>query len=188
MAFLAPDSELEPMMTVPSSSMSTLAPDWSWIERIILPPGPMTAPIFSGSILMRIMRGAYWLSSGLASVIASAILPRMCIRAALACSRACAMTGKVIPVDFKSICRAVMPSLVPATLKSMSPRASSHPRMSVRTENWSGVSPITKPIAMPATGFLMGTPASMSERVLPHTLAIEVLPLELSISETTRRA
>jgi len=32
-----------------------------------------------------------------------------------------------------SICRAVIPSAVPATLKSMSPRWSSTPAMSVRT-------------------------------------------------------
>jgi hypothetical protein len=40
---------------------------------------------------------------------------------------------------------------------------------------------------MPATGVLMGTPASISDRVLPHTLAIEVDPLELSASLTTRK-
>ena len=42
------------------------------------------------------------------------------------------------------------------------------------------------PIAMPATGALIGTPASISDRVEPHTLAIDVEPLELMTSETSR--
>ncbi len=39
---------------------------------------------------------------------------------------------------------------------------------------------------MPATGALIGTPASISESVDPHTDAIEVEPFELSTSDTTR--
>ena len=39
---------------------------------------------------------------------------------------------------------------------------------------------------MPATGALIGTPPSISESVEPHTDAIDVDPLELSTSETTR--
>jgi hypothetical protein len=39
---------------------------------------------------------------------------------------------------------------------------------------------------MPATGAFMGTPASMSDRVLAHTLAIDVLPLLDRTSETRR--
>ncbi len=38
--------------------MSILTPVCSLMLRIILPPGPMTAPIFSGSILIMMMRGA----------------------------------------------------------------------------------------------------------------------------------
>ena len=43
-------------------------------------------------------------------------------------------------------------------------------------------------MATPATGALMGTPASIRLRVLPHTEAIEEEPLELRISLTRRRA
>ena len=43
-------------------------------------------------------------------------------------------------------------------------------------------------MATPETGLLIGTPASMSDSVLPHTLPIDVLPLEPSASETTRNA
>ena len=50
------------------------------------------------------------------------------------------------------------------------------------------VSPVAviRPIATPATGALIGTPASISESVLPQTEPIEVEPFELSTSETTR--
>ena len=39
---------------------------------------------------------------------------------------------------------------------------------------------------MPATGALIGTPASMSDRVEPQTDAIEVEPFEDRTSETRR--
>ena len=42
------------------------------------------------------------------------------------------------------------------------------------------------PIAIPPTGALIGTPASISESVDAHTLAIDVEPLEDSTSETSR--
>ena len=73
---------------------------------------------------------------------------------------------------------------VPATLKSMSPSASSMPWMSVRTA-YLPSSSVISPIAIPATGAVMGTPASSSARVLPHTLAIDVEPFEDSTSETS---
>ena len=41
---------------------------------------------------------------------------------------------------------------------------------------------------MPATGAVIGTPASMSARVLPQTLAMEVEPFEDMTSLTRRRA
>ncbi len=39
---------------------------------------------------------------------------------------------------------------------------------------------------MPATGALIGTPASMRLSVPPHTEAIELLPLDSRMSETMR--
>ena len=39
---------------------------------------------------------------------------------------------------------------------------------------------------MPATGALIGTPASISESVEPQTDAIDVEPFDASTSETTR--
>ena len=51
------------MYTVPSSSMSILAPVASWMPLIVLPPGPISRPIFSGLILTVSSRGACLLIS-----------------------------------------------------------------------------------------------------------------------------
>ena len=79
-----------------------------------------------------------------------------------------------------------MPRSVPATLKSMSPSASCIPGMSLRMAARSLPSSLIRPMGMPATGALRGTPASSSAMVEPHTLAIEVEPLLLRISVTMR--
>ena len=99
----------------------------SMMDRIVLPPGPMMAPIFSVSILMDVMRGAYWLRSDRTSVIASRIRSRMWSRPSRAWANASAMMAKLMPVLFMSIWSAVTPPSVPATLKSMSPSTSSMP-------------------------------------------------------------
>gem|GEM_PF-4387010 len=41
-------------------------------------------------------------------------------------------------------------------------------------------------MATPATAPLMGTPASIRDRLVPQTLAMELEPLDSVISETTR--
>ncbi len=56
--------------------------------------------------------------------------------------------------------------------------------MSVRT--WNLPSSSTRPIATPATGALSGTPASISERLVPQTEAIELEPFDSVISDTMR--
>ena len=50
----------------------------------------------------------------------------------------------------------------------------------------SDVASFTRPMAMPATGALMGTPASINARQPPQTVAIEEEPLDSRMSETTR--
>ena len=91
-----------------------------------------------------------------------------------------------MPSSLVSSWSAVMTSLVPATLKSMSPNASSAPRMSVSVTN----SPpsLMRPMAMPATMPLSGTPASSRDIVEAQTEPIEVEPLEPIASETCRIA
>ncbi len=60
------------------------------------------------------------------------------------------MISSVMPSILMSICSEVMPPAVPATLKSMSPRWSSSPRMSESTAKRSPS--LIRPMAMPATG------------------------------------
>ena len=120
-------------MIVPSSSMSILQPVCSTISRITLPPVPITSRIFSFGTFMMVIRGAVAATSSRAPVIAFDISPRMCIRPSRACASAMRMISGVIEVILMSICSAVMPTSVPATLKSMSPRWSSSPRMSDST-------------------------------------------------------
>src|SRR5437588_604844 len=76
-----------------------------------------------------------------------------------------------MPLILISICSAVTPSAVPATLKSISPRASSMPWISLRMAHLPlrSPSPVIRPMATPATGAEMGTPASMRDRVVPQT-------------------
>ena len=95
------------------------------------------------------------------------------------------MIASLMPWTLMSICRAVMPSRVPVTLKSMSPTESSLPRMSVRTTNRPSGS-LIRPIAAPATGAVIGTPASMRARVEPQVEAIEVEPFDDMHSDTSR--
>ena len=83
-----------------------------------------------------------------------------------------------------SIWTAVTPCLEPQILKSMSPRWSSSPRMSDRTATRSPS--LMRPMAMPATGVLMGMPPSISDRMPPQTDAIDELPFDSRISETMR--
>ena len=91
-----------------------------------------------------------------------------------------------MPSSLVSSCSAVMTCSVPATLKSMSPNASSAPRMSVSVTYWPPS--WIRPIAMPETMPLSGTPALSSAIVEAQTEPIEVEPLELIASETCRIA
>ena len=56
--------------------------------------------------------------------------------------------------------------------------------MSVRTAT--SFPSLIRPIAMPATWVLIGTPASIKERLPPHTVAIDELPFDSRMSETMR--
>ncbi|MCY1558146.1 hypothetical protein D9M68_950560 [compost metagenome] len=89
---------------------------------MVAPPLPITSRIFSGLILMVSMRGAKADSSPREPSSASFILPRMCRRPSRAWASATCMISLVMPWILMSICSAVTPFSVPATLKSMSPR------------------------------------------------------------------
>ena len=59
------------------------------------------------------------------------------------------------------------------------------PWMSVKTRNLP-CSPVTRPMATPATGRLMGTPASINDMLDPQTEPIDDEPLDDNTSDTRR--
>src|SRR5207302_1710663 len=122
----------EAIRTRPSCSISILTPVSAVILLITLPPGPMTSRIRSGLIRTVMIRGAYGDRSGRGAAIACCITSSTCIRASRAWARALPNTSRDSPRILMSICSAVTPSRVPATLKSISPIASSIPWISVR--------------------------------------------------------
>ena len=178
------DSSTAVTCTVPSSSTSTSAPVLAIMPLIVFPPGPISSPILKGSIFMTFILGANLETCFLGSAKVASIASKIFSLAFLACFKAASRIGNVNFKVFTSNCSAVIPFLVPATLKSMSPLISSIPTISVRTAYFLSFS-ITSPIAIPDTGLVIGTPASISDNVLPLTEAIEVEPLELVTSETT---
>ncbi len=131
------------------------------------------------------IRGA-WSDISSGASMASAITSRIVIRASRAWVSAPASTSAGMPSSLVSSCSAVTNSRVPATLKSMSPNASSAPRMSVSATYCvsPSTSPEIRPIAMPATGARSGTPAWSSDSVEAQTEPIEVEPLEPIASES----
>src|SRR6266576_513794 len=180
----SPPSPTAEMVTSPLSSTLISAPVCSWIDRMVLPLGPMMSPILSVGIWIVMMRGAYLDSCERGSGIARSMMSRMWTRACLARSSASAMILKSSPSILMSIWMEVRPSRVPATLKSMSPRLSSVPRMSVSTAT--RVPSLINPIATPAHDAFTGTPASNSASEPPHTVAMDDEPLDSRMSETMR--
>ena len=158
--------------------MVIVAPLSSCICWIILPPGPMIAPINSFGISSVSIRGTCGFISLRGSGMVSTILSRMYSRACLACISAFSRISNESPSHLISICVAVIPSRVPVVLKSISPKWSSSPRISLSTAYFSSPGFLINPIAIPDTGFLIGTPASIKASVPEHTVAIEEEPLD----------
>ena len=80
----------------------------------------------------------------------------------------------------------MIPLCVPVTLKSISPKKSSRPWISVSTRKSSSVSPVTSPHEIPATIALIGTPAAISDIHDAHVEAIDVEPFDSNVSDTAR--
>ena len=91
-------------------------------------------------------------------------------RASDAFPNAAASTAKGTPSPYTSICAAVAPRRVPATLQSMLPKWSSVPVGST-----SKASPASPTDAAPTSAF-KGTPQSCSANEAAQTAAMEVLP------------
>ena len=168
------------------SSMVMVAPVSSCICWIIFPPGPITAPMNSLGISICTIRGTCGFISARGSAIVSVMQFRMCSRPAFACMRAFSRISNDRPSHLISIWVAVRPSRVPVVLKSISPKWSSSPRMSLSTAYFSSPGFLISPIAIPLTGFFIGTPASMRARVPAHTVAIDDEPFDSRIWLTRR--
>ena len=179
----------EPIVTIPtapSSSTAMSAPVSCWMVLMTLPLGPMTSPILSIGMVMVTIFGAESATVSRGVDKAAFMFSKICKRASRACCNAADNTSAGMPSILVSSCNAVTASVVPATLKSMSPNASSAPRMSVRVVYLPSAN--TRPIAMPATGALIGTPASIRDKLEEHTDAIEVEPFDDNTSLTKRIA
>ena len=166
--------------------MVIVAPVSSCICWIIFPPGPITAPINSLGISIVTIRGTCGFISARGASMVFIISFMICSRPAFACIRAFSMISNDRPSHLISICVAVKPFIVPVVLKSISPKWSSSPRMSLKIAYLSSPGFLIRPIAIPDTGLLIGTPASIRASVPPHTLAIEEEPLDSRISLTRR--
>jgi len=120
-AFIAAASSALAMETLPESSTSILQPVSSMIERIVLPPEPITSRMRSFGIWIVKMRGAKREMFGRGDSRAEAIFSRMWRRPTRACSSAFSRMSRRRPLILMSIWSAVIPEREPATLKSMSP-------------------------------------------------------------------
>mmetsp|Transcript_37625 Transcript_37625/g.69403 ORF Transcript_37625/g.69403 Transcript_37625/m.69403 type:complete len:201 (-) Transcript_37625:334-936(-) len=168
------------MYTVPSSLTSQLSRPLSSIRALItLPPGPITRPIIEGGIFISKILGALAASCSLGVGIASFMMERMWVRAVLAFSRVFSTAPMLRPLFLMSSCIDVIPSSLPAILKSIIPSASSNPRMSVSIREFSSAmvsGSTSNPMATPATGDFTGTPASISPKLHAQTVAMDDEP------------
>ena len=95
---------LSPLATVtlPVSSTSITEPVCSWIDRIVLPPGPISAPILSVSIFKLTNRGAVSAMSAFGLEIVCNMILRISIRASRLCVSVAPMISISIPLIFRS--------------------------------------------------------------------------------------
>ena len=120
--------------TEPSSVMSILTPVRSMIVLMVFPLWPTTSPIFCGSIWIWMIFGAYSPTDLRGAAMHFSITSvKMYSLASFVRLIASSTIGLVSPWILISIWIAVIPSCVPATLKSISPKKSSSPCISVRT-------------------------------------------------------
>ena len=171
--------------------MSIWAPVVSVMRRIVLPPGPISRPIFSGSIWIVWMRGAYLLQVGagrrhdgkhLAEDLDAGV-------AGLEDRGLCDLEGQAVDLKVE---------LEPGDALGGARELEVHVAEVVLFADDVGDGDPFRDGAVRrrcrssgrrrclATGAMIGTPASISERQPPQIDAIEVEPFEAMISETTR--
>mmetsp|Transcript_1994 Transcript_1994/g.7312 ORF Transcript_1994/g.7312 Transcript_1994/m.7312 type:complete len:280 (-) Transcript_1994:335-1174(-) len=175
-------------LTIPASlsiSISVLVD--SVMNLMFFPPGPMALPTKRAAIGNVSMRGAFSGSSPRGAGEHAPMRESTLRRPTSAASSACRRMSVVMPSRLTSIWNAVMHVSSPPTLKSMSPSASSLPRMSVRMMVSSpSDSGSRRPIATPATTRFSGTPASSIAKHPAQTDAMEELPFDSVMLLSTR--
>ena len=134
------------------------------MPRMFLPPGPIKqADLFRIDLRADQPRGRFGDVFGRGREIVESIDRRISIRASRDWASVARMISSLMPSIFRSSWMPVMPFCVPAILKSMSPKWSSSPMMSVSSVHLSPS--FTRPIEMPATGLVIGTPAAIRPSV-----------------------
>jgi len=201
-------SSLSAVIIVVQSSLKSMATFVSSIIFLIVSHHFQIMFLTSSGLRLRVYSlGAYADRFSLGLLIVCNIKSSISNLALFHCWIACCKTSIGNHLTFISICNALIQSLLHATLKSISHVKSSCHCKSVRitypyfcplisiifkyllvfvysftsssVRGW-----ITSPIAIQDTGFLIGTHASISDKQLAHTLAIEVEPFEDKTSET----
>ena len=185
LAISAPSWSLDVIVTTPESWISISAPDASIIALICFPPGPITVPISSVGIVIVEMLGANGDKWSAGAEITSLIFPKMCNLPSFAWAKARRNVSFAMPFAFISIWRAVIPVSLPVTLKSISPRKSSIPWISVNTTG-SFPGSVIIPIATPPIIHFTGTPAFIKAIEEPQVDAIDVEPFDSNTSDVTR--
>ena len=173
--------------TTPSSSTAISAPVSCCRALIILPLGPITSPILSIGISRLMIFGAVSRTSARASANGSRRMTVEDVQAGLAgLAQGVAQHLRGQAVDLGVELQGGHEIGRPRHLEV-------HVAEGVLGPEDVGqgdvvVVHLTRPMAMPATGALMGTPASISDRLEAHTDAMDVEPLEDRTSDTRRRA
>ena len=168
-------------------------PDSSTSRLMFLPPGPINAPIFSGLILMVSMRGAYLLISLRGAEIVFAISARMCMRATRAFSTVSAISAMRNAAQLQvqletgdAFFRAG--DLAIHVAERVFPADDVGEQFVLRDFLVAARRSVQMPMLMPATGRIIGTPASINASAPPQTEAMEVEPFDSMISLVTRIA
>ena len=169
---------LDVIIHVPSSSKSILTHVAAIILSIVSHHLPITILILSGSTCSTMIRGAW---SGISALGLSSVCSIKSSISALATFARVIIWRAIsvdIPLTLVSSWIAVTHAAVHATLKSISHNISSSHWISVSISYWSMLPSWwlvdASHIAIPLTGALIGTPASMSESVDAHTAPIDV--------------
>ena len=153
--------------------------------RMFLPPGPIKAPILSGSIFVRINRGAQGEISSFGREMVVSIFRRISIRA----SRDWAIVARMISSRDAADLQ-IQLNAGDAVLRSGDLEVHVTEVIFVAddvgqqdpvvADSW------TSPTEIPATGLLIGTPADIRPSVAPQTEAIDDEPFDSRMSEMMR--